>query len=189
MLSNEKSRWVWQYLLCTSVGCGAWSAHAVGGVGSRVFYQGSQKSKIKELSCEPDEHSRLPSRCCSPVSYRLLTYREGDYDLGLPTLTPNISVSDTIARVLRQLNHHSPETALILLCEMRELQMTFIGRKRRYLTSSIRSNATNDWAAIWSSTRIWFTTSPTSKFSSDQARCARSMRYIVAHMHTTGERK
>ena len=43
--------------------------------------------------------------------------------------------------------------------------------------------------AVSSSTRITFTGVPAARFSSAQQRCGRSMRYIVAHMQTTGERK
>ena len=56
-------------------------------------------------------------------------------------------------------------------------------------TASIRSSATTAHFAVSSSTRITFTASPASRCSRLQQRWARSIRYIVAHMQTTGERK
>ncbi len=56
-------------------------------------------------------------------------------------------------------------------------------------SSSIRSSATSDQRLVSSSTSMRFTTLPAARFSRHQHRCARSIRYMVAHMHTTGERK
>ena len=63
------------------------------------------------------------------------------------------------------------------------------GRSKAQATASIRSSATTAHFAVSSSTRITFTASPASRCSRLQQRWARSMRYIVAHMQTTGERK
>ena len=58
-----------------------------------------------------------------------------------------------------------------------------------HFISSIRSNAFRASPAVWSSSRITFTGVPAARFSTAQQRCAKSIRYIVAHMQTTGERK
>ena len=62
-------------------------------------------------------------------------------------------------------------------------------RGRCYRTASIRSRAVRDHFAVSSSTRITFTGLPRSRCSRLQARWAKSIRYIVAHMQTVGERK
>ena len=61
--------------------------------------------------------------------------------------------------------------------------------KNIYFTASILSSAIRLQRVVSSSTSILFTTCPSRRFSSVQHRCARSIRYIVAHMHTTGLRK
>ena len=58
-----------------------------------------------------------------------------------------------------------------------------------HFTASIRSSASTAKRAVSSSTRMTFTGLPASRCSRLQQRWARSMRYIVAHMQTTGERK
>jgi hypothetical protein len=59
----------------------------------------------------------------------------------------------------------------------------------RHLTCSIRSRATSDQRLVSASTSITFTCRPAARFSRLQHRCAKSIRYIVAHMQTTGDRK
>lgn len=59
---------------------------------------------------------------------------------------------------------------------------------RTYETASIRSSAVTAHLAVSASTKIVFTGWPASRCSRLQQRWARSIRYIVAHMHITGER-
>ena len=58
-----------------------------------------------------------------------------------------------------------------------------------YFTANIRSKAISDHRVVSSSTRILLTGVPAARFSRLQHKWAKSMRYIVAHMQTTGERK
>ena len=58
-----------------------------------------------------------------------------------------------------------------------------------YLTCNMRSRATSDHFVVSSSTSITLTGVPATRFSKLQQRCAKLMRYIVAHMQTTGDRK
>ena len=61
--------------------------------------------------------------------------------------------------------------------------------KSGHFTRNIRSSATSDQRDVSSSTSITLTRFPAARFSTLQQRCARSMRYMVAHMQTTGDRK
>ena len=56
-----------------------------------------------------------------------------------------------------------------------------------YFTSSIRCNASSAQRAVSGSTSITLTGVPAARFSSDQQRCGRSMRYIVEQRHSTGD--
>lgn len=63
------------------------------------------------------------------------------------------------------------------------------GAGRGYLTSSIRSSANRLHSEVSWSTSTTFTGLPSSRFSRLQHRCARSIRYMVAHIQMTGLRK
>jgi len=58
-----------------------------------------------------------------------------------------------------------------------------------YLRASIRSSATRPQWAVSASTLMRLTGVPCSRFSRHQARWGKSIRYIVAHMQTIGDRK
>src|SRR5438876_3167157 len=56
-------------------------------------------------------------------------------------------------------------------------------------TSSMRWSAIRDQCLSSSGTEIWLTTCPSARFSIAQQRCGASIRNMVEHWHTVGDRK